>query len=174
VAVPTGRLPGEAYVTGKAGDLGADVKAVTPDGRVLIIQAKRYVMGNMVSSPDLQKFGGTCYKVHQAQVAAVVTTSGSPSTPGSMRPPVGSSCSITTPSRAGQLATGRRRGSLSLHPRARSHCRSKSPEAETRAGHQHDNEVAAIGTAAVMAARRSATRCLEGLYAQRVSLPVRR
>jgi restriction system protein len=31
----------EAYVTGKAGDLGADVKAVTPDGRILVIQAKR-------------------------------------------------------------------------------------------------------------------------------------
>jgi hypothetical protein len=26
--------------------------------------------------PDLQKFGGTCYTVHRAQVAAVVTTSG--------------------------------------------------------------------------------------------------
>lgn len=31
----------EAYVTGKAGDLGADVKAVTSDGRILVIQAKR-------------------------------------------------------------------------------------------------------------------------------------
>jgi restriction system protein len=66
----------EAYVTGKAGDLGADVKAVTPDGRVLVIQAKRYVVSNMVTGPDLQKFGGTCYTVHRAQVAAVVTTSG--------------------------------------------------------------------------------------------------
>lgn len=65
----------EAYVTGKAGDLGADVKAVTSDGRILVIQAKRYVMGNMVTGPDLQKFGGTCYSVHRAQVAAVVTTS---------------------------------------------------------------------------------------------------
>jgi restriction system protein len=66
----------EAYVTGKAGDLGADVKAVTPDGRIMVIQAKRYVMGNPVTGPDLQKFGGTCYTVHRAQVAAVVTTSG--------------------------------------------------------------------------------------------------
>jgi restriction system protein len=66
----------EAFVTGKAGDLGADVKAITPDGRVLIIQAKRYVIGNMVTGPDLQKFGGTCYTVHGAQIAAVVTTSG--------------------------------------------------------------------------------------------------
>ena len=66
----------KAYVTGKSGDLGADVKAVTPDGRVLVIQAKRYFTGNMVTGPDLQKFGGTCYAVHRAQVAAVVTTSG--------------------------------------------------------------------------------------------------
>lgn len=65
----------EAHVTGKAGDLGADVKAVTPDGRILVIQAKRYVMGNMVTGPDLQKFGGTCYSMHRAQVAAVITTS---------------------------------------------------------------------------------------------------
>jgi len=66
----------EAYVTGKAGDLGADVKAVTPDGRILVIQAKRYVKGSMVNGPDLQKFGGTRYTVHRADVAAVVTTSG--------------------------------------------------------------------------------------------------
>ena len=66
----------EARVTGKAGDLGADVLAVIPDGRLMVIQAKRYVTGNMVTGPDLQRFGGTCYTVHRAQVAAVVTTSG--------------------------------------------------------------------------------------------------
>jgi restriction system protein len=65
----------EAHATGKAGDLGADVRAVTPDGRILVIQAKRYTPGNLVTGPDLQKFGGTCYSVHHAQVAAVVTTS---------------------------------------------------------------------------------------------------
>jgi restriction system protein len=65
----------EAHVTGKAGDLGADVRAVTPDGRILIIQSKRYAPGNLVTGPDLQKFGGTCYNVHRAQVAVVVTTS---------------------------------------------------------------------------------------------------
>lgn len=63
-------------VVGKAGDLGADVIAITPDGRRLVIQCKRYTLGNQVSGPDLQKFGGTCYAVHQAGVAAVVTTSG--------------------------------------------------------------------------------------------------
>ena len=63
-------------VTGGAGDLGADVIATTPYGHRLVIQAKRYQPGNQVTSPDLQKFGGTCYAVHRADVAAVVTTSG--------------------------------------------------------------------------------------------------
>jgi restriction system protein len=66
----------DAQVVGKAGDLGADVTAVTPRGERLVIQAKRYARGNLVTGPDLQKFGGTCFQVHQAQVAAVVTTSG--------------------------------------------------------------------------------------------------
>ena len=66
----------EAQVTGGAGDLGADVVAITPDGRKLVIQAKRYAAGSLVTGPELQKFGGTCYQVHRAGVAAVVTTSG--------------------------------------------------------------------------------------------------
>lgn len=65
----------QATVTGGAGDLGADVVATTPDGRKLVIQAKRYVAGNSVTGPALQKFGGTCYAVHHANIAAVVTTS---------------------------------------------------------------------------------------------------
>ena len=65
----------EAIVTGRAGDFGADVIAVTPDGRKLVIQAKRYVTGNNVSGPDVQKFAGTCRTIHQADIAALVTTS---------------------------------------------------------------------------------------------------
>ena len=65
----------EASVVGKAGDLGADVLAITPDGRRMVLQAKRYVAGNSVTGPALQKFGGTCYSVHRADIAAVVTTS---------------------------------------------------------------------------------------------------
>ena len=42
----------------------------------LVIQAKRYGYGGYVSGPDLQKFGGTCYAIHQADVAVVVTTAG--------------------------------------------------------------------------------------------------
>ncbi|MEH0548976.1 restriction endonuclease [Streptomyces sp. B21-105] len=62
-------------VVGGAGDLGADVVARTPDGRLLVIQCKRYHDGNRVGSQDMQRFGGTCYTVHGADVAVVVTTS---------------------------------------------------------------------------------------------------
>lgn len=65
----------DVVVVGGAGDLGADVTATTPDGRKIVIQAKRYGPTTKVTGPDLQKFGGTCYNVHQAHVAAVVTTS---------------------------------------------------------------------------------------------------
>ncbi|MFF8642902.1 restriction endonuclease [Streptomyces sp. NPDC015345] len=62
-------------VVGGACDLGADVIAVTPDGRRVVIQCKRYGDGNKVGSQDLQRFGGTCFTVHEADVAALVTTS---------------------------------------------------------------------------------------------------
>lgn len=35
----------------------------------------RYGPTTKVSGPDLQRFGGTCYAVHRAHVAVVVTTS---------------------------------------------------------------------------------------------------
>ncbi|MEU9400559.1 restriction endonuclease [Streptomyces sp. NPDC048242] len=62
-------------VVGGAGDLGADVIATTPDGRRIVIQCKRYGPTTKVGSPDMQRFGGTCWSVHRAHVAAVVTTS---------------------------------------------------------------------------------------------------
>lgn len=65
----------DVRVAGGAGDLGADVTATAPDGRRIVIQCKRYGPTTKVGSPDLQRFGGTCYSVHGAQVAAVVTTS---------------------------------------------------------------------------------------------------
>ncbi|QMU77561.1 restriction endonuclease [Streptacidiphilus sp. PB12-B1b] len=63
-------------VVGGAGDLGADVLATTPDGRRMVLQAKRYAPTHKVGSPDVQKVGGTYAIVHRAQLAAVVTTSG--------------------------------------------------------------------------------------------------
>ncbi|MFE7748857.1 restriction endonuclease [Streptomyces sp. NPDC057428] len=64
----------DAEVVGGAGDLGADVIATTPDGRRLVVQCKRYTADNKVGSQDLQRFGGTCYAVHGAEAAVVVTT----------------------------------------------------------------------------------------------------
>nr|WP_229925453.1 restriction endonuclease [Streptomyces longispororuber] len=65
----------EVEVVGGACDLGADVLAVTSDGRRLVVQCKRYAEGNKVGSQDLQRFGGTCFTVHEADIAALVTTS---------------------------------------------------------------------------------------------------
>ncbi|MGX7757635.1 restriction endonuclease [Streptomyces angustmyceticus] len=65
---------GDVQVVGGANDLGADVVAVAPDGRKVVLQCKRYGPANKVGSQDLQRFGGTCFAVHGAEVAAVVTT----------------------------------------------------------------------------------------------------
>ncbi|MFH8370174.1 restriction endonuclease [Streptomyces sp. NPDC018031] len=65
----------DVRVPGGAGDLGADVLATTPDGRRLVIQCKAYGPGHKVGSPDLQRFGGTCFAVHDAHAAVLVTTS---------------------------------------------------------------------------------------------------
>ncbi|MFF9851503.1 restriction endonuclease [Streptomyces litmocidini] len=62
-------------VVGGAGDLGADVIATTVDGRRVVLQCKQYGEDHRVGSPDLQRFGGTCYAVHEADVAVLVTTS---------------------------------------------------------------------------------------------------
>jgi restriction system protein len=66
----------DVRVVGGAGDLGADVVALSPEGRRIVIQCKRYGDDNKVGSQDLQRFGGTCFTVHEADVALVVTTSG--------------------------------------------------------------------------------------------------
>ncbi|MFG2888505.1 restriction endonuclease [Streptomyces sp. NPDC048248] len=65
----------DVSVVGGANDLGADILATAPDGRVLVIQCKRYTDSNKVGSEEVQRFGGTCFAVHQAEVAVVVTTS---------------------------------------------------------------------------------------------------
>ncbi|MGI5446755.1 restriction endonuclease [Streptomyces sp. CA-243310] len=64
-----------AGVVGGANDLGADVVANCPQGRRIVIQCKRYGPTTKVGSPDMQRFGGTCFSIHGADVAAVVTTS---------------------------------------------------------------------------------------------------
>ncbi|MET8582334.1 restriction endonuclease [Streptomyces collinus] len=64
----------DVEVVGGAGDLGADVLAVAPSGHRLVVQCKRYGEGNRVGSQDLQRFGGTCFTVHEADIAVLVTT----------------------------------------------------------------------------------------------------
>jgi len=61
-------------VCGGAGDLGADVVALLPDGRKLVIQCKRYGRTRSVGSPDMQRFVGTARPVHGADVAVLVAT----------------------------------------------------------------------------------------------------
>ncbi|MFE3658691.1 restriction endonuclease [Streptomyces sp. NPDC059165] len=65
----------EVDVVGGAGDLGADVVAITADGRRLVIQCKQYGESHKVGSQDVQRFGGTCYAIHEADIAALITTS---------------------------------------------------------------------------------------------------
>lgn len=65
----------DVRVVGGAGDLGADVIATAPDGRRLVVQCKCYGATTKVGSQDLQRFGGTCYAVHEAEIAVCVTTS---------------------------------------------------------------------------------------------------
>lgn len=65
----------DAETVGGAGDLGADILATAPDGRRVVVQCKRYGPENKVGSQDLQRFGGTCWSVHGAQLAVLVTTS---------------------------------------------------------------------------------------------------
>ncbi|NUR57669.1 MAG: restriction endonuclease [Catenulispora sp.] len=60
--------------SGGAGDLGADVVAVAPDGRRIVIQCKRYKPGNPVPGPDIQRFLGTARAIHNADVPVFVTT----------------------------------------------------------------------------------------------------
>ncbi|MGW5212321.1 restriction endonuclease [Streptomyces sp. NPDC004051] len=62
-------------VVGGAGDLGADVVAVSPEGWRVVIQCKRYGDSHRVGSQDMQRFGGTCFAIHEADVAVLVTTS---------------------------------------------------------------------------------------------------
>ncbi|WP_459963878.1 restriction endonuclease [Nocardia sp. IFM 10818] len=64
----------DVRVVGGSGDLGADVLARSPEGLRVVLQAKRYRNGSKVGSQDVQCFGGTCFTIHQADVAAVVTT----------------------------------------------------------------------------------------------------
>ncbi|MCW6009622.1 restriction endonuclease [Micromonospora sp. CPCC 205371] len=59
-------------VCGGSGDLGADITARTGDGRRVVVQCKRY--SGSVGDPHVQKFNGTAWQIHKADVALLVTT----------------------------------------------------------------------------------------------------
>ncbi|MCF3960490.1 restriction endonuclease [Streptomyces fuscigenes] len=62
-------------VSGKSGDLGADVVGYLADGRKIVVQCKKYAPHRSVPSHDMQKFVGTARLEHGADVALLVTTS---------------------------------------------------------------------------------------------------
>ena len=62
-------------VVGGANDHGADVLYTDPNGRPGLIQAKRYAAGNSVGNEHVQIVNGTYRDAHNAQHAAIVTTS---------------------------------------------------------------------------------------------------
>ncbi|MFI8504547.1 restriction endonuclease [Streptomyces sp. NPDC085524] len=64
----------DVVVSGKSGDLGADVVGYLADGRKLVIQCKKYATHRSVPSQDMQKFVGTARLEHGADVALFVTT----------------------------------------------------------------------------------------------------
>ncbi|MCX5321055.1 restriction endonuclease [Streptomyces sp. NBC_00120] len=64
----------KVVVSGKSGDLGADVIGYLADGRKLVVQCKKYAPHRSVSSQDMQKFVGTARPEHGADVALYVTT----------------------------------------------------------------------------------------------------
>ncbi|MFD9686804.1 restriction endonuclease [Kitasatospora sp. NPDC059088] len=61
---------------GGPGDQGADVIALCPDGRRYVVQCKHTAVDANVGTPDLQRFKGTAWDVHGADVAMLVTNGG--------------------------------------------------------------------------------------------------
>ncbi|SEM48331.1 restriction endonuclease [Streptacidiphilus jiangxiensis] len=64
-----------ARVVGGTGDLGADVIATTPDGRRMVIQAKRYAVTNTIGSQVVQVLNGTYRDAHRGDLGVIITTS---------------------------------------------------------------------------------------------------
>ncbi len=64
----------KVVVSGRSGDLGADVVGYLADGRKLVVQCKKYAPHRSVSSQDMQKFVGTARLEHGADAALFVTT----------------------------------------------------------------------------------------------------
>ena len=59
---------------GRPGDLAADLSAIDPSGRSVVVQCKRLGRGVRVGSPDMQKFIGMLAVHHRAERGIYVTT----------------------------------------------------------------------------------------------------
>lgn len=66
----------DVQLSGGAYDRGADLTAYAPNGARTVVQCKRYAPHRKVSSPDIQRFGGTARPLHGAQIALLITTGG--------------------------------------------------------------------------------------------------
>ncbi|MFC9497626.1 restriction endonuclease [Streptomyces sp. NPDC056982] len=64
-----------ATVEGGADDRGMDVRVKLRNGTDVLIQCKRYRLGNNVSSEEVMKVNGTYREIHHCHQAAIVTTS---------------------------------------------------------------------------------------------------
>lgn len=60
---------------GRSGDLAVDIECHDAEGRVLMIQCKRYARGLKVGSRDVQTFVGMIFMRHRADRGLFVTTS---------------------------------------------------------------------------------------------------
>ncbi|WP_433650599.1 restriction endonuclease [Micromonospora zamorensis] len=62
-------------VCGGSRDRGADVTAIAPDGRRVVVQCKRQSLSNRVGSAAIQRFAGTCRDIHGGEICMLVTNS---------------------------------------------------------------------------------------------------
>ena len=65
----------QVKVCGGSGDRGADVMAIAPDGRRVVVQCKRQSISNRVGSAAIQRFAGTCRDIHGGEICMLVTNS---------------------------------------------------------------------------------------------------
>ncbi|WP_208758354.1 restriction endonuclease [Micromonospora violae] len=65
----------DVTVCGGPGDRGADVVALAPDGRRVVVQCKRQSADNRVGSAAIQRFAGTCRVIHGGEICILVTNS---------------------------------------------------------------------------------------------------
>lgn len=61
-------------VRGGAGDLGADIVAVSTSRHRVVVQCKCFRADRAVGSPDVQRFAGTARALHGADIPVIVTT----------------------------------------------------------------------------------------------------